>query len=118
VTAVLTILALLVVPLATPIAMGTYHHELGEAAATAAQRTAVTAVLLIDPEPQHATSSEQGANPEIRPNAGRVGAAGSTVVDPLPCAGPDQRGLVGRAMGPRRTRVEPSHLAVGHEQRN
>jgi hypothetical protein len=65
VTAVLASLALLVVPLATLIAMGSYHHERAEAAATAAQRTAVTAVLLTDPEPQHTTSSARGLSAEI-----------------------------------------------------
>lgn len=65
VTAVLAILALLVVPLAVVIAMGSYRHELEDVAATAAQRTAVTAVLLTDPKPQYATSFEQGPSPEI-----------------------------------------------------
>ncbi|MBV9012830.1 MAG: hypothetical protein JO272_12410 [Pseudonocardiales bacterium] len=51
VTAVLAILALLVVPLATTIAMASYHHERAETATTASQRTAVTAVLLTDPPP-------------------------------------------------------------------
>lgn len=69
VTAVLAILALLVVPLATLIAMGIYHHERAEAGARDAQRAAVTAVLLTDPEPQQATSSEQGLSAEITARA-------------------------------------------------
>ncbi|MBV9143711.1 MAG: hypothetical protein JO115_22805 [Pseudonocardiales bacterium] len=69
VTAVLAILALLVVPLATIIAMRSYHHELSETGARDAQHTTVTAVLLTDPELQHATSSEQGLSAEITAQA-------------------------------------------------
>jgi hypothetical protein len=57
VTVALAVLAVLVVPLATTIAMGTYQRELAQAAATAAPRTAVTAVLLTNAQLRPATSS-------------------------------------------------------------
>jgi hypothetical protein len=60
ITAVLAVLALLVVPLATIIATGTCQRELAQAATQAAQQTIVTAVLVTDAEAQHATS-ELGA---------------------------------------------------------
>ena len=68
-TAVVTILALLVVPLAVVIAMGSYHHELSEARTREAQPTTVTAVLLTDPQPQRATSFERGLSAGITARA-------------------------------------------------
>jgi hypothetical protein len=83
VTAVLAILALLVVPLAIIIAMGSYHHELAEAGARGAQPTTVTAVLLTDPELQHATSSERGLSAEITAPARWVLSGGQRHSAPL-----------------------------------
>ncbi|HEY2723136.1 MAG TPA: hypothetical protein VGI84_00490 [Pseudonocardiaceae bacterium] len=48
-TALLAMLGLVVVPLAATIALGVYQRELAAAAATAAQRTQVSAALLTDP---------------------------------------------------------------------
>jgi hypothetical protein len=83
-TAVLAILALLVVPLATTIATGSYHHERAEAEARNAEHTTVTAVLLTDPELQHATSSEQGLSAEITAPARWVLPNGQQHSAPLP----------------------------------
>jgi hypothetical protein len=55
-----TILAVLVVVVATITAMRTCHRDLIQAAATAAQGTSVTAVLLSNTELQYGTSVEQG----------------------------------------------------------
>ncbi|MDQ2790402.1 MAG: hypothetical protein M3Y48_20065 [Actinomycetota bacterium] len=62
VTAGLAMLALLVMALAIIIAIGTYQREL--AAAAAAHQTSVTAVLVTDAQPQHATSSALGVRTE------------------------------------------------------
>lgn len=62
-TTALAILAPLVVPLATILAMGTYQGDLTQAAATAAQQTAVTAILITDAELPPATSSGQDITP-------------------------------------------------------
>lgn len=64
VTVTLTVVAVLVVLLATITAMRTYHRDLTHAAVTAAQETSVTAVLLTNAELANTTSSEQGVASE------------------------------------------------------
>jgi hypothetical protein len=60
VTVTVTVLAVLVVLLATITAMRICHRDLIHAAATAARETSVTAVLLSNAELQGETSAEQG----------------------------------------------------------
>jgi hypothetical protein len=57
-TATLAVLSMLILALATTIAMGNYQRELTQAATTATQRTAMTAVLLTNSQLRHPASSE------------------------------------------------------------
>jgi hypothetical protein len=57
VTAALAIVALLVVPVAAAIAVGTYQYELESTAVMATQPTPVTAILITDATPASAASS-------------------------------------------------------------
>src|SRR5262249_22583594 len=70
-TVTLAVLAVLVLPLAATIARGSYQRELAEATALAAQRTAVTAVLITKAEPRPAGLSGGGVTTETTPLARR-----------------------------------------------
>lgn len=58
---VLAVLVVLVVPLAVGVATGVYQRDLARAAAEAAQRSPVSAVLVSDPVARQASSTQRGA---------------------------------------------------------
>jgi hypothetical protein len=63
VTAVLALLAVVTVPVAVTVGLGSYERGIAEVQATSAQRTKVSAVLVQDPVAPYAPFSDRGAPP-------------------------------------------------------
>lgn len=65
VTVVVALLAVVVVPVAVMVALGSFQRGLADAAAASAQRTAVTAILEQDALPQYTPLGDHGGSPVV-----------------------------------------------------